>query len=389
MLYGVTRFSLFTPGSNNWKASKYKNEDEYISYLFSKERLSCRFDILEKHTLPNLEKSKNKAGIYYKHIFMVSEKLPEWAMARLNKITANYDFIVVTQGGTGDAYIHALSYAKEDLRRYKNKIIPFGVFLLDDDDILPNDYFDVMRQYINLGDVGRVISMPLGYTAIFNNGVYSNFRKSYYPKLNIGMMSVCLYNGVIDGITYPIRGEHTKIDYNSPVIIDSRQPAYIWSRHVEQDTFIGNEHHGLSKLKKELDKYIELNCTDVTELSNRFNIKINFEGCLITQELNYIESQQNGEVCIDYIVESDGCQTNNSALFTFVFKEDVTENINGLTLSPNPNIGFYRYLQTKQGKNQESIKFKVPEGNTLLRIGIARWGSNIGTVKIENISIKK
>lgn len=389
MLYGVTRFSLFTPGSNNWKASKYKDENEYISYLFSKERLNCRFDILENHTLPNLDASTNKAGIYYKHLFLVSEKLPEWAMTRLKNLAEIYDFMVVTQGGVGDAYIHALNYAKEDLYRYKNKIIPFGVFLLDDDDVLPNDYLDMMQQYINLGDVGRVISMPLGYTAIFNNGTYSNFRKSYYPKLNIGMMSVCIYNGVTDGITYPIRGEHTKIDYNSPVIMDSRQPAYIWSRHIEQDTFIGNEHHGLSKLQKELDKYIELNCIDIAEISNRFNIKIGLEGCIITPEFYYIESQQNGNVCINYIVESDGCQTNNAALFTFIFKEKVTENISGLTLSPNSNIGIYKYLQTKQGTNKESINFKVPEGNTLLKVGLARWGNNTGTIRIEKLSITK
>ena len=57
MFYGVTRYSLFSPGSPSWKTSRsgvFKTQEQYKDYLFSEQRLQMRADVFFGKSVPAL-----------------------------------------------------------------------------------------------------------------------------------------------------------------------------------------------------------------------------------------------------------------------------------------------------------------------------------------------
>ena len=95
MFYGVTRYSLFSPGSHSWKTSRsgvFKTPEDYMQYLFSEKRLSLRAEMFFEKAVPALSAMAEHHD--YKHFVMYSELLPKRHQEILFAAAARYPFLV-------------------------------------------------------------------------------------------------------------------------------------------------------------------------------------------------------------------------------------------------------------------------------------------------------
>ena len=97
MSYGVTRYSLFSPGSQSWKTSSsgvFKSAEEYMGYLFSERRLELREEMFFTRSVPALAAMAENHD--YKHFVMYSGLLPQrhQEVLRLKITTTNTSFCI-------------------------------------------------------------------------------------------------------------------------------------------------------------------------------------------------------------------------------------------------------------------------------------------------------
>lgn len=232
--FACTRFSLFSPNSSSWKASNLSHDD-YIKYLFDSERLNVRFSILEKYSLPLLEQSS--MNFKFIHILQYSPLLPDIYKKRLFDLLSQYDFLRIQEVSNENPHLKFLSLVENKIKTDNCKI--FGYFYLDDDDLISIDYFAKSYKYLDDTFIGYHVSYGLGLTGFFDGSEYQYFKKVYYPKLNIGILRVCSYDS--KKFVYPKTGPHTLIDQKSPIVLDSTEISWLWTRHKNQDTGINKE----------------------------------------------------------------------------------------------------------------------------------------------------
>jgi hypothetical protein len=273
---GITRFSVYAPKSVEWVASKETSanlektsNDDYKKYLFSAERLDIRCFIFFELSLPILEVMSKKHN--YKHIIQYSAELPEEYKRKLSVIEKKYPFIYLDlidnlENRTSKLYKTVVpnlienSFEKTNQKDKEN--ITFGIFNLDDDDLLGINFLNKMAEYIDSKYSKKVISFGLGVTAFFDEAsrLFSNPREAYLPKINIGLMRVCEYILKERKIIFPKSGSYMTVDKVTPVILDSREISYFWVRSFNQDT-VHDKEESKAVLTKFLNQYpsLELN----------------------------------------------------------------------------------------------------------------------------------
>lgn len=255
----ITRFSLYVPDSSSWLLSKNKKTgdelDMYFNTLFDESRLNFRMNFLEKITLPILFKASKKHNIV--QIIRYSSLLPQVFKNRLLSLARKYCFIVLCEHDEHGEYSKndtevAVEYYQDILPIDRDSII--GVAVLDDDDCLSLDYFDRASLYLNKAFIGKALSFGLGVNGVFNgNNELVKITESHYPKVNIGLLRIGVYRHLNKKIVLPRMGSHGRADKFLPVILDSRDVSYFWSRHPHQDTKLTNTYSGMIEgiLKKE------------------------------------------------------------------------------------------------------------------------------------------
>lgn len=112
----------------------------------------------------------------------------------------------------------------------------YGSFRLDDDDLLPVNFFDRCAGSMSDATVGMYISMSKGVTALYRDGQFSNFREVTVPNIAIGLLGISRIESNGRWTVPPRYASHHRVDEFAPVILDSRDFGYIWTRHAEQDT---------------------------------------------------------------------------------------------------------------------------------------------------------
>ena len=261
-----TRFSVYDPGSTAWKASSLLSEADYLNYLFDEERLSHRWHIFERFSIPTLIKNYESVDSLV-HIVAYSKELPDSYKDKLFNLQSRYSFIkVCLPGEVLETVREALLDNSEHNSGGGGGV--FSIARLDDDDILSPHYATSLSRYLHSEFSGFVVSFPLGYTGIFNqkNNHYYYLRECYVPKIAIGLSSITPYSRTADNkISFKFMNfDHMFADREYPVIMDASQPMYFRSRSTNQDTRVLDQ--DMKIIKNKLSRMPVASCDDVTRL---------------------------------------------------------------------------------------------------------------------------
>lgn len=401
-IIGTTRFSLFKPGANEWKTSqnsRFSDESSYLNFLFSDERMSLRIKIFTEYSVPQLSMAASKADINLKHIVSYSSLLPQKYKDTLYVCAENYPFLVLDERtpdqGTNTTPVnrYAELFGTEDST--------FAWYRLDDDDIVSVDFFQQIAQYIRPENVGMTISLGYGYTGLFESQQFHLLRNVHWPFLAIGLTFVCSYqNGQI---TWVPPGPHTITDRRTPTIIDSRSPAWLWTRHLTQDTASATDSsENTRKILKELNKYPEVTQPELlsklfpylSEIIKTPKNKIYHLNNIALTEDKFIEFPQKlNKFTITLEADySKGTTRNNSlASFSLVNQDGnlipPDLKIPGLNTSANPRVGYWEYFNTSEGDSSSSILVSLPEGIFCIGATLIKWGRQETNITLKSLNI--
>lgn len=418
---GHTKFSVYTHSSGAWRAtngSKFKSQEEYKKYLFSDSRLKPRIDIMLNFSLPQLALAATNHEVI--HLISYSELLPEKYEKQLTYAASKYPFLRLDKQKIGSGWRTAEQIAKDFLIASDNPDQSFGIYRLDDDDILPADYFEQLAPYIKDEFVGMQVSLGTGISAIFKDGKFYNARKTYHPMLSIGYTSIHKMdaNGEISKL--PVAA-HNLADRKYPVILDSRKLGYLWTRHTQQDTALGlidtDEDSLRETLKRHMDRHPAVN--DFQELYSSFPIlktritsaessNSTYEEMILTPtdlDRSGIRMKPNrigGRIKITTSMICDLNSVPRNALIKFIFVDKEGRRVEPkfldqflkdqpISRSGNPQIGWFRYLSTRPGKNRTLTEFVLPPEIFIGVLSISKWARNetkimIGSVSVESLA---
>jgi hypothetical protein len=389
-----TRFSVFHPDSIEWNSSKNitNKKDfraDYISRLYSESRLAVRAKIFFGLSLPSIAKGIGSNN--FVHIIQYSDILPKKYRDMLLEAEKNYPFIkldLVREDARYDGYSKIIS---ETIERSGEEC--FGLFNLDDDDLISTDYFERVSKHVHPKNIGFIVSHGLGLSALYDDktGLLKNLRQVYSPKINIGLLKICGYDEKNKKFSYPVQGSHTEIDRYNTTIIDSRENAFFWIRSVGQDTthnYLDRDDE-LLKITQDLDRYPPYKTTSEDKIrfptcmkileKNPYDAKVllgtNTSIQLENDFLKFDVDSVSGKIVIDYKLICESTTKANGALISIDFGDTSPDQIHGLMLSKNSTIGWYRYLQTTLGVVHASITFYVPDGFFVRGIKFRKWNT--------------
>lgn len=246
LFIGHTRFSVHQYNSGSFKATRQGEnsrftEDEYTRWLYDDERLEPRTEIFTQESLPQLAASAEACDLV--HVVHYSSSLPQKYQDILRHSARQYPFLHLNEA---PGIVAPSSPSKKVLNRVLKERLPddgvFGIYRLDDDDVLPINFFERMDPYVVEEHVGWRVSFPESLTAIRTRGEYIFPWSRYFPKAAAGLLSIHQKtpDGVFHGLQtrVPAKG-HMKLDTVYPTILDSREPGFFQARHQSQDSILG------------------------------------------------------------------------------------------------------------------------------------------------------
>lgn len=247
LFIGHTRFSVHQYKSGSFKATRQGDgglfsEKEYTDWLYDEERLAPRTEIFIEESLPQLAASADSCDLV--HIVHYSASLPQKYQDLLRDAALEYPFLHLNEA---PGMVAPSAPNKKVLNQVLRGRLPedgvFGIYRLDDDDVLPINFFPRMSPYVVDEHVGWRISFPESLTAIRTQSEYILPWRRYFPKAAAGLVSVHqkTSDGSILGLQTraPAKG-HMKLDTAYPTVLDSREPGFFQARHKSQDSTLGD-----------------------------------------------------------------------------------------------------------------------------------------------------
>ncbi|GAB3595750.1 hypothetical protein CFAEC_05350 [Corynebacterium faecale] len=396
---GHTRFSLFTPGKNTWKASRQAvSNEEYAEYLYSTERLDFRKKIFLETSLPLLAQAAANHDL--KHVVSFSSNLPQQYKKDLIDAGKKYDFIILDELPPETPAVNWFDKAKNTIETGE----VFATYRLDDDDLVSVNFFNHLSKYVDDAFVQMIVSFGSGITAIWDGSQFKRPSLIHKPLLAIGMAEI---NKKIDETQFlsPAKGSgysHMVADRGNPVILDSRGLDFFWTRSNNQDT--------LYKQDTSLQRIAEVN----SELENATSEQIEsaFPGLAplmrypsIIQlsdnsisvddstKFEFHEPQQQFSIAIEY--EADSGVRKDSYRISFKF-ENTTENqaiddlrVRGISKSKDPEIGHFKPADFKKGNHVARLSVALPDGFLCSSVRIIRNETEAGHVNLRSVSIQE
>ncbi|MDK8800609.1 glycosyltransferase [Corynebacterium coyleae] len=392
---GHTRYSMFMPNSTAWKASngsRFRSVEDYREYLYSDQRMQLREDIFLKESLPALERAAE--GHELRHIVSFSSSLPNHRKLALQKAADEYPFVVLDEVPDGSRP----SNRYEVVGDFLSKGTIFGDYRLDDDDVLPVSFFDRMSQYLTPTHVGYVISFPLGIEAILADGSAFNLREAHYPMNSVGQLGVCKMN--IDGsIQMPSPSSHTQVDRHNPTVLDSRQIGYFRYNHTGQDNAMNASGDAdLSRLVSSMQHFPVL--SPAFDLEAAFPFVMHRIAKPKEKELEFhldpfsqVDFPQKAQ-CFELVLDCtfpEGTKPNDY-LLSFDLVDDAGRPLApgrmgvGLSASPNPGVGYFRYIRTGAGRTTLRESVFLMNGVSAEAVTLVQWQRK-DTVQIHNAKL--
>ena len=207
--YIITRFSIFDENKGVSKINLNKNK------LFNDKRLSEKFNLFKKYTLPSILSQTNPNWIW--HIY-TSSFLPEKWENELINITKDNRIKIIYCDNFKDFFnkTNKFNYGKN-----------YATIRLDDDDELSNKYIELLQKYKN--ESGKIITFSNGH---FNRN--NKLVKGYYPKIALGLAAI--------NFNIYSAGNHTKVDHKYTLIEDKTPNIWIrnegeWNDSLQKEYF--------------------------------------------------------------------------------------------------------------------------------------------------------
>ncbi|MDT0500408.1 MULTISPECIES: glycosyltransferase [unclassified Halomonas] len=383
--YGVTRFSVYFPRSTAWKISSQLTEHDYISQLYSDERLGPRFDIFLDRALPIYESYTERYN--YKHIIQYSEELPQKWKDKLFEAKEKYPFLLLYKVRGEVDYKNII---EEGVSFSSSGDAVVVVFRVDDDDLLSHDYLDQLSHYAAFGFFGMSVSFSLGVVAKYQCGEYRDFRVLRKHLMSQGQATIGKFVKEEERFYLPSSVSHMETDLHRPVIIDSRKPAFLQTLHASQDTRASvGEKGNISVIDQELSNNKSID--DFESFISPFPTIIDdFVKCKESRVilLEYTSSDgkgfnpsfevdisQAGNYRVSYELKFEGEVLSNKKgllLCMGVASQDIAE-VSGMSLSKRPEIGWFKYIPVAGGAVKSSFEFSVSECSSVDNIFLKEW----------------
>lgn len=398
MFIGHTRFSLYNPRSSSWKATngRFTTPEEYEAYLYSDERLGPRCRIFLEYSLPQLQIAAKDHELV--HVVSYSVNMPEKYKALLVQAVERFSFLELDEHGPTRRPTDLMSLAG----KRAGPGDAFGTYRLDDDDLLTADYFDQVAAYVVPGNAGMQVSLASGYTALYEDGRFTNFRETYWPMLAIGLLSVHRFN--VDGsVTSPAHAPHHLSDRSNPVILDARRPAYIWTRHTEQDTAMDyTPEDARAKVVSLMSQYPKAKQVLVDSLFPALmgsvvtpRVEVIFEGeAELAGPLAFRFSEPQNVFSVEIEAQFGEGAVQGNALVSLDLVDEMGAPVSpagvtiaGVPVSANPSVGFYQYLDSVRGTRITSLDFDLPTGVLCAGIRIQHWKRRETMILLRSVTL--
>lgn len=380
---GYTRFSLVSQESKAWLISQ---KEDYLKVLFNEKRLNNRLFFIEKSML-----SLSISGSSYKkqHFIFYSNLLPERFKEKLFLICKQFDFVIPVEVQSNSEF-DFIGHISKWLSMNNRKQSLVGLYNLDDDDFLSKDYFSYSEKYLQECFLNFHISYGLGIKSYFYRSNFSGAIENYLPKINIGILTICQYK---EGkIHWPGGGSHPTLDKRVPVILDSREHLYFWTRHHHQDT------NSVKKRNYE-DTITSFNKIDENILKEKFPIIYRTHKKLM--KISALQQDNTGSFIFNnkglsrlriYYDSTHSIEDINKLkpLISFQFTNIDLILINkmeikeiGLMKSLNEDYGFYRYLKGTNGKKHIDIDINIPKEISEIKLKVFTRGALFTALSID------
>lgn len=395
--FGVTRFSVYLPSSGAWNLSSSGNE--YLSNLFSDERLAPRFEIFIEKALPVYENFSK--SFTYRHIVLFSKIMPEKWKKIIFEAADKYDFLMLVEVTDQISFQDVM---ENFLIENRSSDCPVAQFRVDDDDILSADYLEQLSQYADFPFDGMSVSFCCAIPARYEKGKFTDFRIKRKPLLSMGLANIGRFNAETGKLHLPRAVNHIETDQYRPVIIDSRKPAFIWTHHAHQDS---NQSvagaGGLSPLEEAFlshktivdPAYLDSFPTvkgDFLNFINSFEVVLSraFPEKRSVFNFDAAVSFSPGNYRITYeakLFESFATDSKSLILFLGSQTSEVSKII-GMTKSSNPALSWYRYINSSSGLAAGSFDIHVEQGFDTKTIGLKGWNAK-GDFYLTHFKIEK
>lgn len=405
MFVGQTRFSIYNPGSSAWKSSSKTDsntEDDFAEYLYSDARLAPRAEIFFEYSLPMLARAAERHRLL--HIVSFSNNLPEKYRDQLESAALSYPFISLDEKEPGEQASNWMELVPADL--VIGDIV--GAYRLDDDDLLSGDFFDRMSRYLDPAFAGMWVSFANGYTAVLSDGVVVNPRQLTWPKIAIGLTGIYRKDGSQTFLGPSLRGGHNRVDQSSPVILDSREPSYLWLRSTGQDSLVNVP--ASEREQTVLDQLKAYDFADETKFKALFPqvTQVRFPRVLEFKQMRIVNGEPEQyefdtpaqKFVIRYNYRCDSAVDHRHYLLKFDLRGrngalddpsrstgDVTK-IEGISHSPNPDVGFFKYLPLRRGRGTGRVAVDLPPGFECHGIEIREWRKPRTPLQIASLQVE-
>jgi len=378
---GVTRFSLFKPDSVAWRSSRhgaFSNAEDYKSYLFAPERLDPRMKILSEISLPNIALAAEAHTV--RHIIQYSPELPCEYIQQLKELARRYPFVVLSDSSDKSGETHPYTVANTLNPEQR----PYVIYRLDDDDFLSTRYFDQLAPLVTEANLGYRISLAAGLTGVFDGETFSTIRYSYRPYIAIGLAGIYGRNSEGSFIAPP-EAAHNRSDRVGTVLVNAEQCSYFWTRHSGQDTDFGTA-SDFEATRRGVEACPPVPADwDVLESFPALSGKVDtFSRVGIVNDMHVpshgldLELQATGRFSVILDATFPEGMLSNSGLISFDIQRQGApiDNIEiaGMTLSPNKDIGQYRYISTYPGRRSNQFDFELPHGCEVVGARIMPFG---------------
>lgn len=418
LFIGHTRFSLFNPDSPAWKASNgstFADREQYKKHLYDPERLDLRTEIFVNQSLPQIALAAE--GYDVRHLVMYSESLPEKYQAALEQAAEQYPFLVLDCRSSSSPNVEPRHVAKRLIgETFGEPDQAFGIYRLDDDDLLPVSYFDQMSAHVRHANVGMQVSLGEGMTGLLVDGGFWNARSCYWPMFSAGLMNICAFDdeGVLVG---PASARHNVSDRTNPVILDSRGVGFFWTRHAGQDTSLpygaGADPRVIDRVLANMSRFPPLHDLDVLDsefpvLRGKVSLtpKPGLERHVLVDDPTAIDDQGvplelpsisgQFELSLDIDCSTDAIASN--ALFSLNLEHSNGSPLDrgrykdalasqSVWLSSDRRIGFYRYIQTTPGASTLSYQVNLPQGVVCNGVLVRRWKRSATTISLTGATV--
>lgn len=380
---GRTNFSLYVPRNPALRASgeEFVSEDAYLKYLYDPARLRSRIHVLTDFSLPQIELARS--GHDVTHVVSFSQSLPDDFKEQLYASAVKHTFLQLDEVEDGRT--------PTPIERLGITIEP-GVFVqyrLDDDDLLPKDYFERIARFAQPNNVGFHATLGRGISAIKRDGDLFYAREVEWPKIAIGFADICELRAD-GGIRRPARHKgHIVADRTSPVIVDSSGLGWVWTRHVHQDSILRGAvpppELAIRRLRAQLSEWPAADLSAVESafpaLAGRIHTNSAVAHAVSSPAVPHqlvgrtplplsFDTPQ-GRFAVTVISKMENPRAKPLALgFDLGGIDDSQDDViaalsaQGIYRSARSDIGFYKYLSSREGVNSDELQFTLPSGLT-------------------------